>query len=221
MAIRNDLKGKRFGHLTALYLTVDELYKKKKWLCRCDCGREIEITGSNLISGHSTQCKQCQLKTLQRGNVTHNQSHTKLYNVWNGMIQRCTNTNHKSFSDYGGRGITICEEWRSFDNFQKWAWEHGYGEGVEIDRIDNNGNYRPENCRWITRIKNARNKSNNKIIVYNGESKTLSEWATYFGVNYKNLSRNLNKGYTLDEAILRERTSDKSHRKSRRSDRRC
>lgn len=213
MAIRNNLSGQRFGRLTVLSLAIDEPYKKKKWLCKCDCGREIEVAGSNLVSGHSTQCKQCQLKAIQCGNVTHNQSCTKLYNVWNGMIQRCTNTNHKSFPDYGGRGITVCEAWHSFDDFQKWAWEHGYGENVEIDRIDNDGSYCPENCRWIERIKNARNKSNNKIIVYKGESKTLSEWAAYFGVNYKNLSRNLNKGYTLDEAIQREHTGDKSHRK--------
>lgn len=213
MAIRNDLTGQRFGRLTVLGLAVDEPYKKKKWLCKCDCGNEIEVAGSNLVSGHSTQCKQCQLKAVRHGNVTHDQSRTKLYNVWNSMIQRCTNPNSKSYPDYGGRGIKVCEEWHSFDTFQKWAWDHGYGENVEIDRIDNDGDYCPGNCRWITRVKNARNKSNNKIITYNGESKTLSEWAAHFGVNYKNLSRNLNKGYTLDEAVQRERSGDRTHKK--------
>lgn len=213
MAMRKDLTGQRFGRLVVQSIAVDEPYKKKQWLCRCDCGKEVVVSGSNLCSGHSSQCKNCQLTDVQQRNITHNQSHTKLYRVWNGMKQRCGNPNNKSYPDYGGRGIKVCDAWQSFDAFQTWAWSHGYGEGVEIDRIDNDGDYCPENCRWIDRVGNARNKSNNKLISYNGEEKTLSEWAAYFGVNYKNLSRNLNKGDTLEEAVRRIQSGDRTHRK--------
>lgn len=212
MAIRENLVGKCFDRLTVIELAFDESYKKKKWLCQCDCGNKVVVTGSNLKSGHSTQCKACQLSSMQKGNITHDQSHTKLYYVWQGMKNRCENINHKSYADYGRRGIRVCDEWHSFDAFQQWAWSNGYGEGVEIDRINNDGDYCPENCRWVGRLDNARNKSNNKVILYNGEKKTLSEWATHFGVNYKNLSRNLSKGYTLEEAVQRERSGDRTHR---------
>lgn len=162
MAIRNDLTGQRFGRLTVLGLAVDEPYKKKKWFCKCDCGDEVVVVGGNLTSGHSTQCKQCQLVSVHKNRVTHGQSHTKLYHVWTGMVNRCENIDNKSYPRYGGRGIKVCEEWHEFPAFQKWAVSHGYDDGLEIDRIDNDGNYCPENCRWVTRLENARNKSNSK-----------------------------------------------------------
>ena len=214
MSVKIDLSGHRYGKLVVIKLAVDVPGKKKKWLCKCDCGNEVVVAGSNLRSGHSTQCKKCQFET-QKSNIKHGYSHTKLYYVWYGMLNRCENKKHKSYYDYGAKGIEVCEEWHKPEEFIKWALENGYKEGLEIDRIDTKGNYCPENCRWIPRLANANNKSNNKLIKHNGEEKTLAEWARYYNVNYKNLSRNLKKGYSLEEAVEREKTGDRSHRKEK------
>lgn len=213
MPARIDLTGQKFGGLTVLGLSVDEPYRKKKWHCVCECGKEVDVTGSNLRSGHSTQCKSCQLSKIQGANVRHGQSKTKLYYVWRSMLSRCENPDHKSYKDYGGRGIKVCEAWHRPEPFLEWAKSAGYCEGLEIDRIDNDGNYCPENCHWIPRKDNAVNKSNNKRIEYEGQVKTLSEWARYFGVNYKSLSRNVLKGYSLIDAVQREKSGDRTHRK--------
>lgn len=214
--VRVDLTGKWYGNLEVIRLEIDIPGKKKKWLCRCKkCGREVIVAGSNLQSGHSTQCKKCQLNDVQKSNVKHGMTGTKLYGVWNAMINRCENYNSKSYCDYGGRGITICEEWHNSTSFFEWAQENGYKEGLEIDRIDVNGNYCPENCRWITKTENANNKRENKIIEYNGEKKTLAEWARFYNVNYKNLSRNILKGDSLIDAIKRLETGERTHRGSK------
>lgn len=202
MSIKIDLTGKEFGNLEVIRLAVDIPGKKKKWLCRCkNCGSEVIVQGSNLQSGHSTQCKSCQIKDTHKSNTKHGQTHTKLYYVWHGMINRCDNPKHKSYCDYGEKGVSVCKEWHDSKKFFEWALSHGYKEGLEIDRIDTSGDYCPKNCRWITRLKNANNKTNNRIISHNGEEKTLAEWARYYGVDYKQLHKNISKGYPLDEAV--------------------
>lgn len=213
MSVRENLTGQHFDRLTVLGLALDEPYKKKKWLCRCECGNEVLVSASNLKSGHSRQCKSCQLKAVQNGNITHDQSYTKLYRVWNGIKTRCENPNSKSYPEYGGRGITLCPEWHDAATFLEWAWASGYHEGLEIDRIDNDGGYSPENCRWVPRKNNANNKRNCKFIEHNGESRTIAGWASYYAVNYKNLCRNLSKGYSLADAVQREKSGDRTHRK--------
>ncbi|MFQ8841832.1 MAG: hypothetical protein ACLR8P_13860 [Clostridium fessum] len=130
------------------------------------------------------------------------------------MLNRCENEKFHSYSDYGARGISVCSDWHDSQKFFSWAEKSGYADNLEIDRIDTDGNYSPENCRWITKTENANNKRNNKIIEHNGEKKTLAEWARYYDVNYKNLSRNLKKGYSLEEAVKREKAGDRSHRKA-------
>ena len=211
MSVLIDLTGKRYGSLTVEKIAVDEPGKKKKWLCKCDCGNEIIVTSSNLVSGRTSSCKICGKKRLSEKNKKHGMTSTKLYGVWNSIKTRCTNTNSKSYKDYGARGIRICEEWKESSNFFEWALANGYKNGLEIDRIDVNGNYEPSNCRWVAREQNSNNKRNNKYIEYNGETKTLAEWSRYFDVNYKNLSRNLIKGYSFDEAVKRIKSGERTH----------
>lgn len=215
MSVKIDLTGKRFGKLTVVGLAVDVPYKKKKWLCKCDCGNEAIVAGSNLQSGHTKNCIECGRKTLAKSKTTHGRTHTKLYYIWHAMINRCENPSFKYYADYGGRGISVCEEWHDAKVFIKWAEENGYEEDLQIDRKDNDGNYCPDNCRWVTKTINANNKRNNKIIEHNGEKKTLAEWARFYDVNYRNLFRNLNKGYSLEEAVKREKTGDRTHRGSK------
>jgi hypothetical protein len=132
----------------------------------------------------------------------HGAKHTKLYRVWCSMKERCNNPHNKSFARYGGRGITVCEEWRnSFEVFYEWAIDNGYKEGLTIDRKDVNGNYEPKNCRWTTTAEQNRNYSKNHLITYQGETKCLSDWADYFGINRGTILFRIKQGKTLDEVF--------------------
>ena len=215
MAVKKDLTGKRFGSLTVIALEVDTPGKKKKWRCVCDCGNETIVAGSNLVSGHTKHCVLCGYKATGKASITHEKKKKKLYFVWNAIKTRCENEKSKSYRDYGGRGIKLCTESHDPSEFIQWALKSGYKYGYEIDRIDVNGDYEPNNCRWITKEENANNKRNNKAIEYNGEKKTLAQWARYFEVNYKNLSRNIIKGYGLEDAVKRIKSGDRSHRGSK------
>lgn len=213
MSVKIDLTGKVYGSLEVIRLEVDIPGKKKKWLCKCKkCGEEVIIAGSNLQSGHSTQCKECQWKMAKIDTTKHRQTGTRLYNIWNGMIGRCERSNNKSYKDYGERGIKVCKEWHDSKKFFAWALENGYKEELEIDRKDTDDDYCPENCQWVTRLANANNKRNNIIIEYNGEKRTLSEWARYYNVNYRNLHGCMSRGFSFEEAILRQKTGNRARR---------
>lgn len=124
---------------------------------------------------------------------THKMSYTRLYKTWMGMRCRCSYVNDKAYSTYGGKGIKVCDEWQKFEPFYQWALANGYADDLTIDRIDNNGNYEPNNCRWVNRKTQANNRTSNRIITYNNESHTLSEWSEILGVKYETLSARLNK----------------------------
>lgn len=215
MSVKIDLTGEKYGKLKVIGLASDEVGKKKKWSCVCECGNTVVVTGSNLRSGHTKQCEMCGYIASGKARVTHGMSNTPIYRVWRAMLSRCEMPNAKSYQDYGQRGICVCKEWHDASVFIEWANVNGYEAGMEIDRIDVNGDYCPENCRFTSRTENANNKRNNKIIEYCGESKTLAEWARHFAVSYKNLSRNLLKGYTLEEAVERQRSGERTHRGSK------
>ena len=122
----------------------------------------------------------------------HGMSNTRIYTIWSGMIQRCCNPNAKNYPRYGGRGITICEEWKEFKNFYDWSKISGYTDNLTIERLDNNGNYCPENCTWITKQKQMRNTRRNHYIKYNDEELTLTEWARKFDMNVETLRYQVN-----------------------------
>ena len=135
----------------------------------------------------------------------HPEHQDRLYNVWCAMKERCYNPRNKSYERYGARGISVCEEWRKdFSVFAEWAESHGYEYGLTIDRIDGNGNYCPENCRWVTPAQQNRNYSRNHMITYNGETKCLADWADQYGINRATMYLRIKRGKDLDEVFSKE-----------------
>ena len=191
-----DLTGKHFGYLTVLkkceYSKTSHTYL---WECQCVCGNITKINGNNLKSGHTISCG------CKKGKTTHGKHDTRLYCIYYNMKQRCYNSKTKWFKNYGGRGITICQEWLDdFMNFYNWAIDNGYKDNLTIDRIDVNGNYCPENCRWVDKITQANNTRNNRYETYNGETHTIAEWAIILGINSSTLRNRLTR-HSFIEAI--------------------
>lgn len=170
--------GQRFGNLVILEKIKKEDKKHSYFCCLCDCGK-ITIKRSDNLNEKSS-CG-CQTKFL-RGHKKHGLWNTSLYNRYYKILDRCYNKNHKYYYNYGGRGITVCEEWLNDPiSFYNWAINNGYKEGLSIDRIDNNGNYEPSNCRWVTRKEQERNKRNNKNFTWRGETHCIQEWCELLG----------------------------------------
>ena len=137
--------------------------------------------------------------------ATHGKKDTKLYKVWCGMKERCCNPKNKRYSNYGKRVITVCEEWKcDFSAFYNWALSNGYQEGLTIDRINNNGNYEPNNCRWVTRKEQNRNYSRNHNITYKGKTKCVTEWAEEYGIKAGTILYRLRQGKSVEEAFAKE-----------------
>lgn len=193
MTILRDISGKKFCKLTA----IKPLFKKNRhwyWLFKCDCGKTIKALSNNVTRGHTKSCG-CQ-------KIKHGFYKNRLYTTWLSMKERCYNEKDMHFKNYGGRGIKICDEWRfCFDGFKEWAFKNGYKKTLTIDRIDVNGNYCPENCRWSTKKEQSRNRRNNKIIEYNGERHCHTEWEEILGFNRSTIYNRLKANWSIEKII--------------------
>lgn len=167
-------------------------------VCRCTCGRIGVVTVRNLRSGQSLGCKPCGYRWKYKC------GHKRLHRIWHGMRSRCYRDYDINYHNYGGRGITVCDEWnRDFDAFAEWALANGYADTREIDRIDNDGNYTPDNCRFVTRVQNSNNRRTNKRFFGFGESRTISEWAAdeRCVVSYQTIQYRLIHGWSVERAM--------------------
>lgn len=159
-----DISGQKFGRLTAIRPVERRSNYGVIWLCACDCGEKTTVPTKMLRSGNTRSCGCIKKEKISRVNYIHGKAHnSRLYNIWVGMRQRCLDPNHKSYKNYGGRGISICNEWNNFEAFEQWALKRGYDAQAAygqctIDRIDVDGNYDPDNCRWVDSKIQANNK---------------------------------------------------------------
>lgn len=185
------------------------------WLCLCDCGTIKEVDGRSLREGTSKSCG-CHSHDFVNcpdyipGNKKHGGKNERLYGIWHGMKDRCYNPNSTFYSRYGGRGITVCEEWKNdYSAFREWAFAHGYDpeksrKYQSLDRLDNDGNYCPENCQWRTSSEQCNNKSNNHLVRLGDEVKTITEWARITGINKSTIEKRLTVyGYSDAEALTK------------------
>lgn len=199
-----DLTGQKFGRLTVIELSKEKKGKRLIWECVCDCGTKLSVTGCNLTTGHTKSCGCYKRDRTAETKTIHAMSSNRLFYIWSGMHSRCYNPNNSSYKDYGARGIVVCPEWHDFMAFAEWAYKEKYAENLTIERIDVNDSYSPGNCCWATMKEQANNKTNNFYIFYNGETKTLAQWAEELDLPYKTLYHRL-KGmrWTVKDAFER------------------
>lgn len=207
-----DLTGRVYGSLTVIKQAEGQISPSgrhhKMWLCKCECGNFKVINGENLKRGLAQSCGCYQKKQASAACITHGDTDSRLYAVWCAIKRRCDNPNVPEYPRYGGRGITMCKEWHdNYASFKEWAYLNGYDENAPrgkctIDRIDNDGNYEPDNCRWVDHRTQMNNVSYNHFETYNGETHTVAEWAELYHMPYSKLLQRLNTfGYGIEKAL--------------------
>ena len=205
MAIVKDITGTRYGRLVAIKCVGRTNNGNATWLCKCDCGNEAVISSYALRSGKTKSCGCIKREQNLQMFAAHGESgnRTRLYRIWSGMKNRCYNAHSKNaYKKYGNRGITVCDEWRnSYTAFRDWAYQNGYRDDLTIDRIDNNGAYEPQNCRWVSTKKQNNNRRNNHYITFNGETKTMAEWTEIAGFGRSVIEHRLSRGWSVESAL--------------------
>lgn len=206
-----DISNQKFGRLLVIERTKN-VSSKTAWKCLCDCGNIAYVTTSNLTCNRIKSCGCIKREMLKNRNITHNQRHTQLYEVWKAMKQRCYNPKSQAYNNYGARGIKVCQEWlNNFQSFYDWSYGNGYNlnnqndekNKLTIDRIDVNGNYEPNNCRWVNRKEQANNMRHTKHITINGETKCLAEWCRVLNVNRWTYHNRIKNGMSPEEALTK------------------
>lgn len=191
-----DLTGQRFERLTV----IKEAPKRKKssmWLCKCDCGNSSVVSVSDLRRGHTKSCG-CLRADM---NTIHGVYNTRLYRIWHEMQRRCNDHNKAAYKRYGGRGISVCDEWDDPKVFYDWAMANGYKKGLQIDRINNDGDYEPNNYQWVTAKENCNNRQTNVTVELDGQTKTVMEWSRITGIPHSTIRGRIKAGKSPEEIL--------------------
>ena len=196
-----DLTGQRFGRLLVLEYAGKTWYGKSKWRCKCDCGEVKDVDVSSLNRGYTQSCGCLQKEGISKRNSTHQMTYSKAYNSWQCMRSRCQRPNDKEYARYGGRGITVCKRWQTFENF--YADMGDPPDGATLDRRDNSKGYCKDNCRWATRQQQANNRRGNLMIAFDGRTMTLAQWARNTGINSTTIRARLNRGWTVKDSLTK------------------
>lgn len=203
-----DMCGQKFGRWHVLERAETPAYEKNQgrayWLCRCECGTERVVRGNGLRNGSTLSCGCLQVERSSNPSITHGNAkradNLRMYQIWHGMLARCFNEKHDKYTSYGGRGITVCERWKSFEMFINDMGECTLDK--TIDRINNDGNYEPGNCRWATRKEQQENRSVSLNYEHNGRRMSLKDWSIELGISYSALrSRIRVLGWSIDSAL--------------------
>lgn len=190
-----DLTGKRIGKLVVLEYAGRTERRASLWRCHCDCGNEVVMRGDVLRRGNTGGCG------CGKG-LKHGHRNKLWYPSYKAMMERCYLYTSGNYSRYGGKGITVCGEWRDINKFAEWAEESGYAPGLTLDRIDSSRGYSPDNCRWATKKQQSNNRKNTLYYTYRGETKALTDWAEEVGINRHTLYDRIEKrGWSVEKAI--------------------
>jgi len=203
-------QGENFGRLTLVRIATETTNKRKTWECICECGKTTFVLQGGLLNGNTKSCgclrNEVGSKRNRHGkwnNQTLTKNHRHIYNSWVGMTARCYHEHDKNYKLYGGRGIIMCDEWKdNFLAFLDWAIINGWHPGLSIDRIDNNENYCPDNCRWATMKTQNNNQRSNRIINVNGETKTLTQWAETAGIKRETIDYRISAGWDMSKWLI-------------------
>jgi hypothetical protein len=197
-----DLTGMRFSRLVVKVRVANKVNKSGKpvaqWLCVCDCGNEKVVRSASLNNGSVRSCGCLRNETAaanaRRFNVKHGLSNTRIYGIWAKMLCRCYCTTNKDYAKYGVRGILVCQDWLDFNKFYEWAMRNGYQDTLSLDRVDNDGIYSPQNCRWATLKQQANNTRQTIKITFQGETKSIAQWAETLGLPAERLYKRRERG---------------------------
>lgn len=188
-----DLIGQKFGRLTVIKKGPKKQGGKQYWMCKCECGNTKSVYQYNLISGQTQSCG-CLQKEIAKSNLTkHGFSKTPIYKIWEAMKRRCDSPKSQRYASYGGRGITYCADWKTFEGFYQWASTSGYKPGMSIERVDVDKNYCPENCKWIPLKDQPKNKTTSDRYTYRGETKCLTDWCNDLNISYSTVYQRIHK----------------------------
>ena len=196
-----DLTGSLFFRLTVISQAAHSYVGKIRWLCKCECGKNVIVHGGHLANGHTKSCGCLKKEITFKRSYKHGRTGTLEYKAWIKMTERCAYEKNNRYKNYGGRGIFVCERWKDFESFLK---DMGLKPSAlhSLDRIDNNGNYEPGNVRWATKEEQANNKRNNRMVTIKGKTKTLAQWCSIYGASYrKTYSRILELNWTPEKAF--------------------
>lgn len=197
---QHDLSGQKFGSLLPLHTTGFDSNGSYIWQCRCDCQTITYVSTGDLNSGNISSCRDCGYASAALKRTTHGLSRSAIYRRFQAMHNRVYNPNHNYFHVYGGRGIRVCQRWHDFENFVA-DMANSFSPELQLERIDNDGHYEPSNCRWATPREQSNNTRSNRLISWNDETHTLTEWSRILGINPHTINARLRYGWSIERTF--------------------